>query len=248
MSEHAAPVQIAVRPAPARRLLARLGLVVALLGLAVLLWAATVWIWQDPFTALYTRYEQHRLAGEYAHRVDAFRPLSSGTTNAARLAAVASAAARYRLASHPGEAMGTIDVPRLGLDRMVLVDGTDESSLERGPGIYRGDYLPGQHQLVYIAGHRTTFLAPFARINELRPGDPITIALPYGRFVYRVTGSRIVAATDLSVLETHNRDELVLQACHPRFFATHRYLAYARLVEVIPTGGPAITGAVLHDA
>jgi sortase A len=231
-----------------RRFLARLGLVSALLGIAVLLWAGTVWIWQDPFTALYTTYEQHQLASAYKRRAADFSPQPQGLTDAARLAAIAVAARRYRLDSHPGQAMGTIDVSRLGLHRMVVVDGTDESSLQKGPGIYRGDFLPGEHELVYIAGHRTTFLAPFADINELRPGDQITIAMPYGRFVYRVTGSRIVAAADLSVLQTKHRDELVLQACHPRFFATHRYLAYAKLVEVTQTGKPPIAGPALSQA
>ncbi|HWB22444.1 MAG TPA: class E sortase [Gaiellaceae bacterium] len=228
--------------------MARLGLVSACAGVAILLWAGTVWIWQDPFTALYTTYEQHRLAGQYAGRAATFNVPTHGATDTARLAAIAAAARRYRLESHPGEAMGTIDVSRLGLHHMVLVDGTDESSLEKGPGIYRGDYLPGEHELVYIAGHRTTFLAPFAQINELRPGDRIAIAMPYGRFVYQVTGSRIVAATDLAVLQTKQHDELVLQACHPRFFATHRYLAYAKLVEVAPTGARPITGPILSQA
>ena len=251
--EDGAPVQFArptgaVQPRLTRRILARIALVSVSLGVAVLIWAGTVWIWQDPFTALYTTYEQHQLTGQYHRRATAFRAPSLGSTADVRLAAIAAAARRYRLASHPGEAMGTIDVPRLGLHHMVVVDGTDESSLEKGPGIYRGDYLPGEHELVYIAGHRTTFLAPFADINELRPGDSVTISMPYGRFVYRITGSRIVVATDLAVLQTHHRDQLVLQACHPRFFATHRYLAYAKLVEVVPDGQAPITGPVLSQA
>jgi len=231
-----------------RRLVRRIGLLVALLGVAVLVWVGVVYVWQDPFTALYTRYEQHELAGQYVHRAAGFRLISGGNTDAARLTAIAREASRYRLASHPGEAMGTIDVPRLGLHHMMLVDGTDESSLQKGPGIYRGDFLPGEHELVYIAGHRTTFLAPFANINDLRDGDKVTIAMPYGTFVYRITGYRIVVATDLAVLKTHHHEELVLQACHPRFFATHRYLAYAHLVEIVPTGESPITGASLKFA
>ena len=56
---------------------------------------------------------------------------------------------------------------------MVLVDGTDESSLKKGPGRDRRSYMPGQNRLVYIAGHRTTYLAPFSHINDIRPGDYI---------------------------------------------------------------------------
>lgn len=146
-----------------RRLLVRIGVVLACLGVALLVWVVVVWFWQDPFTGLYTRYEQHELAEQYGQRVARFKSSLAGVkSDAGELRVVAREAARYRLESYVGEAMGTIDVPRLGLHRMLLVDGTDESSLEKGPGVYRGDFLPGEHELVYVAGHRTTFLAPFA--------------------------------------------------------------------------------------
>jgi LPXTG-site transpeptidase (sortase) family protein len=61
--------------------------------------------------------------------------------------------------------------------------------------------------------------------------------MPYATFVYRATGHRIVTATDMSVLKSPNHEELELQACHPRFFATHRYIVYAKLVSVSPRGG-----------
>ena len=92
--------------------------------------------------------------------------------------------------------------------------------------------MPGEGEIVYVAGHRTTYGAPFSAINELEPGDAITVELPYGTVEYRVTRHRIVDDNDLSVLESHGREELVLQACHPRFFASQRYLVYARPVSV----------------
>ena len=92
-----------------------------------------------------------------------------------------------------------------------------------------------------IAGHRTTYLAPFRHIDDLRRGDRITVEMPYATFVYRVSGYRIVAADDLSVLRSHGHEVLELQACHPRFFATERYIAWARLVRVEPRGGSAFT-------
>jgi sortase A len=122
--------------------------------------------------------------------------------------------------------MGRILIPRLGLDA-VLVEGTSEADLAKGPGFYSGDFLPGEGRLVYIAGHRTTYSAPFAEINLLRRGDTITIRVPYGTFRYRVTRHRIVPATDIAVLRSTGRERLILQSCHPRFSATHRYLVYA---------------------
>ena len=93
-------------------------------------------------------------------------------------------------------------------------------------------YMPGEGRLVYVAGHRTTYGAPFSNIDRLEPGDRISVELPYGKVEYKVTNHRIVDANDLTVLETGGREELVLQACHPRFFASQRYLVYARPTSV----------------
>ena len=87
--------------------------------------------------------------------------------------------------------------------------------------------MPGEGELVYVAGHRTTYGAPFSNIDQLEPGDKISVELPYGSVEYRVTSHRIVDDNDVSVLESRGREELVLQACHPRFFASERYLVYA---------------------
>jgi sortase A len=152
--------------------------------------------------------------------------------------AIAQEARRYRLATHQGEAIGRIVVPRLHLN-MVLVDGTDHGSLEKGPGRDLRSYMPGEGRLVYIAGHRTTFLAPFSHIEGLRRGDSVVLRMPYATFVYRIRRHRIVAADDLSVLRSPRHELVELQACHPRFFATHRYIAYAVPAEVLPEDGPA---------
>jgi len=231
------------RKAELRRFARITGTVLAVGGIAVLVWVVVVWRWQDPFTALYTTWKQHQLSQSYERRAKAFRlpePSSKTASSDVTAAAIRAQARRYRLASKRGQAIGRIHVPRLGLN-MVVVDGTDHDSLTKGPGLDRRTYMPGEGQLIYIAGHRTTYLAPFSHIDSLRPGDPITFVLPYGTFHYEVTGHRIVPADDLSVLKTHHREQLVLQACHPRFFATHRYLAYAKLVKVEPRDGSPYT-------
>jgi sortase A len=222
-----------------RRTARILGTLMLVGGVLTLLWVVVVWQWQDPFTALYTRWEQHRLASSYDERFAKFRPVRPASANlAAERLTIAREAARYRRASKEGEAIGRIKVPRLGLN-MILVNGTAESTLEKGPGRDLRTYMPGQGQLVYIAGHRTTYLAPFSHIDALRPGDRVTLELPYATFVYRIVRHRIVPSDDLAVLKSHNREVVILQACHPRFFATHRYLAYALPVRVEPRVGPA---------
>jgi sortase A len=86
--------------------------------------------------------------------------------------------------------------------------------------------------LIYVAGHRTTYLAPFARIDAIRLNDTIVFQVPYGVFTYRVVRHYVVPADDLAELKDRGREVLRLQACHPRFFATHRYIVDARLVRV----------------
>jgi sortase A len=212
------------------------GTVLIALGVLTLVWAAVVWQWQDPFTALYTTWRQHQLTSQYEKRVKAFRaPPIAHESIAGQRRSIARQAHRYRAASERGDAIGRIKVPRMGVN-MILVNGTDESSLKKGPGRDLRTYMPGENRLVYIAGHRTTYLAPFSHINRLRTGDRVTIEVPYATFVYAVTHHRIVKSTDLSVLRSPQHELLALQACHPRFFASHRYIAYARLVRVEPRG------------
>lgn len=240
-----------------RRLVRLTGTLMVLAGVGTLAWALVVWRWEDPFTAVYTHFKQRELATAYAKRFEAFQPPARTTVSlAAERRAVAREARRYRLASHRGDALGRLRIPRLALN-LILVDGTDHDSLKRGPGRYAGerqdltgvtgtppkDFMPGEGQLVYVAGHRTTYLAPFSHIDRLRAGDPVTVELPYATFEYRIARTRIVRASDLAMLKSDGREVLVLQACHPRFFSSHRYLAYARPVRIIPRGGTPFTPA-----
>jgi sortase A len=225
---------------PRRRFRRTFGSALIVLGVLVLAWTVVVWRWNDPFTSVYTRWQQHKLADEYTaltaryhgHRV------SPRASTVAAASVIRADARRFRVHATQGDAIGRIVVPRLDLD-MVLVNGTDTATLRTGPGRDPRTYMPGEGELVYIAGHRTTYLAPFARIDELRPGDPVTLQVPYGTFEYTVTGHRIVESDDLSVLRSHHRDVVALQACHPRFFATHRYIVWAKLVRVTPRDGTA---------
>ncbi len=208
-----------------RRTLRIAGTLTALAGAALIAWAVLVWQWQDPFTGAYNRWEQRQLAQSFDQR-SAEAHIPAAAASAPSGSRVALAARRWRAATGVGDPVARIRIPRLGLNA-VVVNGTDDDSLKRGPGRYLGSHLPGEHELVYIAGHRTTYGAPFSRIDSLRKGDRIVLELPYATFTYRVSASRVVAASDVSVLRSRHRDELVLQACHPRFFATHRWLTYA---------------------
>ena len=220
------------------------GTLLIALGVGFVGWVLLVWQWQDPFTLLYTKYEQRQLARKYDEQARRFtatetvRP-KAGASRASRLEQLAATARRYRLDAKPGDPLGRLKVPRMGVN-MILVNGTDTASLKKGPGRDERTSMPGEGGLVYVAGHRTTYAAPFARIDKMRRGDAITLELPYATFVYRVTGHVVVPADDVGRLRNRGREEIALQACQPRFFATQRYIVYARPIRIEPLHGPPI--------
>ncbi len=226
-----------------KRLARILGTLMIVGGLGTLAWAVTVWQWQDPVTAVVNGLEQRKLNSALDRRFKLATPLpaESASTSAKEQtvdrAAVREeidrAARQWRRSSGRGEAIARIKIPAIGLNA-VVVNGTDHESLKRGPGRYPKSAMPGEGELVYIAGHRTTYGAPFSRIDRLKKGDRVELDLPYATITYEVTGHRIVTATNLAVLRSKGTEQLALQACHPRFFATHRWITYATPVEIVP--------------
>jgi sortase A len=140
---------------------------------------------------------------------------------------------RFARGVDPGQAIGRLKIPGIGLE-MVMLEGTDGDSLERGPGHYPQAGLPGQRGTVAIAGHRTTFLAPFRDIDEIGPGDRIVIGMPYGRFSYVFEKQRIVNPANVGVVRDVGHPRIVLTACHPLYSAAQRIVVFARLAHVRP--------------
>jgi sortase A len=221
-----------------RRLIRLSGTLMVIGGSLLLVWAIMVWRWQDPFTALYTRWEQRDLAQEYEKRVEEFETRAPVRRIEAPVSPtdIAEQAREYRLGLHEGDAIGRLKIPKLDLN-MIVVNGTETKTLRKGPARHKRTFLPGEGKLIYIAGHRTTYSAPFSDIDDLRRGDRVRLELPYATVEYTIRGHRIVEAHELSVLRSRGREELALQACWPRFFASHRYIAYARPIRVIPRRG-----------
>lgn len=134
-----------------------------------------------------------------------------------------------------GEVLGKIEIPRIGLTAFVI-EGVSDSDLHNGPGHYPATPLPGQQGNAAIAGHRTTYGAPFARIDELAPGDPIKVTTLQGTFTYAVTrqddgsGHIIVSPSATEVLnEVSGKNLLTLTACHPKYSASKRIIVFAEL-------------------
>lgn len=194
--------------------------------------------WEDPFTSLTTRNAQKSLARELAANERAPLPLQTLAlikglmTGQQRMAALAR---RLGHRARPGDPLGRISIPK-ARSNFVFVSGTNGRTLKKGPGHYRNTPLPGRHGTVGLAGHRTTYAAPFRRLDRLRRGDRIVVTMPYGRFFYRVEGSKIVRPDSVGVLRRVKHDRLVLTTCHPLFSAKKRLVATARLVAAVPRG------------
>src|SRR6266508_1294637 len=152
------------------------------------------------------------------------------------LASLTPADAPDRVVKVPGDAVAIIRIPKIDVD-YVVVEGTDTESLKKGPGHYTDTAYPWQDTgRVGIAGHRTTYLAPFWSLNELRPGDRIVLATEYGIFDYRVTRTVVTPPSGIlpsgdSVLRQTVDPSLVLTTCNPRFSASTRLVVIADRVD-----------------
>ena len=226
----------------ARRPLRALSTVLIVAGVLMIADAALTVLWQEPVSGVYAHYVQNRL-GDDLHALELRRPT---TVELAALDALRSEsrrmaflARRLRSTARPGTAVGRIRIPKIGAS-FVVVAGTDPVSLRKGPGIYDQVPFPGAPGTTAIAGHRTTYLAPFRNIDKLERGDRITIEMPYGRFTYAVERRRIVAPTEVSVIKRVNFDRLVLSACHPLYRAAKRIVVFARLVGAQARGAAVV--------
>ena len=149
-----------------------------------------------------------------------------------------------------GDAVAHLSIPDIGVDKIVI-EGVALADLKRGPGHYPETPLPGQPGNAAIAGHRTTYGAPFNRINELERGDEILVTTVQGAFRYEVSDQLIVSPSEVGVLDDFGDNRLTLTACHPKYSARQRIIVVAALVgEAAPApGAPAgpATGAIPGD-
>jgi sortase A len=190
-------------------------------GLVLLLFVAYE-LWG---TGAYTEAQQHKLGDELN------RTWSS--------AAGKVTTERVRL----GHGLALIRIPRLGKKyHYVIIEGVDVADLRKGPGHYPGTAMPGQIGNFVVSGHRTTYLAPFNRLAELRAGDQILIDTRTDQYVYTVTGKKVVDPSDISVaapVPEHPRANptkrlITLTTCNPKYSAAQRLIIFGRLATTTP--------------
>lgn len=221
-----------------RRALRALSTVLILAGVLLLVDAGLTLAWQEPVSALYARMTQNALGGdldklEAAPTTNIERRALRGLKTTNRKLAFLARSLKRR--TQDGAAVGRIRIPAIGA-KYVVVKGTGTADLRKGPGIYPQTPFPGTDGTTAIAGHRTTYLAPFRHMEDIDPGDQIIVEMPYGRFTYRVERIRIVNPDALWVIKRVGYPRLVLSACHPLYSAAKRIITFARLVGTEPRG------------
>jgi sortase A len=215
-----------------RRLASVVSTVLITAGLVVLLDVGITLAWSEPLSTLEGWLAQ-REAGEELERLEReFRPPPEVPLDRREVSQLADRLARE---VEGGEAIGHLKIAEIDLN-IVVVQGTDTESLRRGPGHYRETVFPGERGTVGIAGHRTTYLAPFRQIGELGRGDDVILEMPYATFTYRFEMQRIVEPAQVGVVRNIDHDRLVLTACHPLYSAAQRIVVFARLADVQPPG------------
>jgi sortase A len=208
-----------------RRAAGTFGRLLVLTGVVVLLFVA----YQLWGTGLAEAKSQQALRRQLSHQLS--HPAAPPAHSAATSARSPTTSARPDPAPPPpqGHAIALIRIPSILVNKAV-VQGVGEQDLRMGPGHYPTTPMPGQPGNSAIAGHRTTYGAPFFRLNELVRGDPIYITTRQGRFEYKVLRSMVVAPNDLAVLDRTRRPELTLTTCTPRYSAADRLVVQALLV------------------
>ena len=218
-----------------RSVLSALGAILTGAGVLILLFVA----YQLWGTGLYTSRQQDSLRSQFKQKAHVEQPASSTTSTTID--------PRHLPPAPPtGDAVANIRIPKIGVDKYV-VQGVGETDLRKGPGHYPQTPMPGEQGNAAIAGHRTTYGAPFNRLDELAPGDDVLVTTVKGSFTYKVTGTHVVKPNQTEVLNPTPTPTLTLTTCNPKYSASQRLVVVADLAPGqtagVATPPPAATAA-----
>lgn len=194
-------------------------------------------------TSLREQREQSSLAESFDQMVTKATTSTLATTSSTTAPAVSP----VKLST--GDVLGRIEIPSLDVSKYVVV-GVDTASLKKGPGLFPESPLPGEKGNVALAGHRTTYGAPFSDLDRLTPGDEIFLTTSSGRHRYVVDNDPfVVEPTAVEVVETKDptKSQLTLVTCTPRFSAAQRLIVTATLRDA-PVVPPVTTPVVIEAA
>ena len=201
-------------------------------GVLMLADAGLTVAWQEPVSAFMASRDQGELEDELeaqAASAAADKQLTASIRDVQRR--IKKLAQLDKKRAKDGRALGRIEFPTLDRD-YVFVQGTSLDVLRKGPGHYPKTSFPGEGGTVGIAGHRTTYGAPFRAIDDLKPGEHVLVKMPYGELEDKVEKTQIVNPDATWIVNrVKGAERLVLSACHPLYSASKRIVVFARLVN-----------------
>jgi sortase A len=213
-----------------RRSAAALGRALITVGVLILLFVA----YQLWGTGLYTAQQQDHLRHQFTSELHQASSKTPPTTIPSPTTTSTTSPPSPPLPPS-GDAVAQIRIPKIGLDDIV-VNGIGVDDLRKGPGHYPETPLPGQLGNTAIAGHRTTYGAPFGNLDQLSSGDEILLRTLQGSFTYRVYSQLIVDPSDIAVLspDPNRRATVTLTTCNPKYSAAQRLVVQASLESPNP--------------
>jgi sortase A len=203
-------------------------------GVVLIAEVAITLAYEEPLSSIYGSIKQ----GEAADELEQIEAAYPATIDRDAIAGALSERERIRILAErfaaqaqEGKPIGRIVAPNMDGLNLVVVQGTDAASLQKGPGHYPETPFPGEGGTIGIAGHRTTYLAPFRQIDSMHRGDRVILKMPYGTFVYQVQATTTVKPDEVSIVGDVGYERLVLSACHPLYSAAERFIVFARLID-----------------
>lgn len=217
-----------------RRSAAALGRALITVGVLILLFAA----YQLWGTGIYTAQQQDRLRQQFTSELHKSSPSPPPTTIPSPTTTTTTSPPSPPLPPS-GDAVAQIRIPKIGVDDIV-VNGVSLDDLRKGPGHYPETPLPGQLGNAAIAGHRTTYGAPFGNLDQLSAGDEILLRTVQGSFTYRVYSQLVVDPSDVAVLnaDPNHPATITLTTCNPKYSASQRLIVQASLENATPLPPP----------
>ncbi len=221
-----------------REVLGAVGRALVTVGLLLLLFVA----YQLWGTGLYQARAQNDLQSQFEQaRKQADTPTTTAPTSTTAPSDPTVTTLAPLAAPPEGEVVARVGIPKIGVDQFV-VEGVNVDDLRKGPGHYPTTQMPGHEGNSAIAGHRTTYKAPFGDLDQLAVGDEIRVVTVQGDFRYKVTELRVVDPSQIEVLDPtpeparpgHNLATLTLTTCNPKYSAAERLIVKAQLQ--LPTG------------
>jgi len=200
-----------------RSVLSALGAALTGAGVLILLFVA----YQLWGTGLYTARQQDTLRSQFKQQAHIDQPAASTTSTTVD-------PLHLPPAPPTGDAVANIRIPKIGVDKYV-VQGVGETDLRKGPGHYPQTPMPGEQGNAAIAGHRTTYGAPFNRLDELSPGDDILVTTVKGSYTYKVVTTHVVKPDQVEVLDPTSTPTLTLTTCNPKYSASQRLIVVSTL-------------------